>query len=177
MTASAIERAEGNGVPWWLVLLQGISLVILGILFLTNPGMTAVVVIQFLGIYWLIIGIFSIVSIFMDSSLWGWKLFSGVLGIIAGLIILQHPIWSPLVVGNVLIIVLGIQSIIVGVVQLVHAFQGAGWGTGLLGALSIVIGVVLLANIWAFTLALPVVLGIFALVGGVLAIIGAFQIK
>ena len=177
MTAGVIERTEGNGVPWWLVLLQGIALIILGILFLTNPGMTTVVVIQFLGIYWLIIGIFSLVGIFLDSTLWGWKLLSGVLGIIAGLIIMQHPIWSPLVVGNVLIIILGLQSIIVGVVQLVHAFKGAGWGTGLLGVLSIIIGIILLANMWAFTLALPMVIGIFALIGGVLAIIGAFQIK
>jgi uncharacterized membrane protein HdeD (DUF308 family) len=177
MTAGVIERAERGGIPWWVVLLQGIALVILGILFLTNPGMTTVVAIQFLGIYWMIIGIFSLVSMFVDSSRWGWKLISGILGIIAGIIILQHPIWSPLVVGSVLVIVLGIQGIIVGLIQLIHAFKGAGWGVGLLGVLSIIIGIILLANIWAFTLALPLVIGIFALIGGVLAIIGAFQIK
>lgn len=177
MTAGVIERAEGSGVPWWLVLLQGIALVILGILFVISPGMTTVVVIQFLGIYWLIIGIFSIVSIFVDSSLWGWKLFSGVLGIIAGLIILQHPLWSPVVVGEVLIIILGVEGIIIGVVYLIQAFQGAGWGMGLLGVVSIIIGIVLLANIWAFTIALPLVIGILALVGGVISIIGAFQMK
>ena len=177
MTAGVIERAEGSGVPWWLVLLQGIALAILGILFLTNPAMTAVMVVQFLGIYWLIIGIFSIVSIFVDSSLWGWKLFSGVLGIIAGLIILQHPLWSPVVVGEVLIIILGVEGIIIGVVYLIQAFQGAGWGMGLLGVVSIIIGIILLANIWAFTIALPLVIGILALVGGVISIIGAFQMK
>ena len=177
MTAGVIERAEGSGVPWWLVLLQGIALVILGILFVISPGMTTVVVIQFLGIYWLIIGIFSIVSIFVDSSLWGWKLFSGVLGIIAGLIILQHPLWSPVVVGEVLIIILGVEGIIIGVVYLIQAFQGAGWGMGLLGVVSIIIGIILLANIWAFTIALPLVIGILALVGGVISIIGAFQMK
>ena len=177
MTAGVIERADRSGIPWWLVLLQGIALIILGILFLTNPGMTTVVAVQFLGIYWMIIGIFSLVSMFVDSSMWGWKLISGILGIIAGIIILQHPIWSPLVVGSVLVIVLGIQGIIVGLIQLIHAFKGAGWAMGLLGVLSIIIGIILLANIWAFTLALPLVIGIFALIGGVLAIIGAFQIK
>jgi len=177
MTAGVIERAEGSGVPWWLVLLQGIALIILGILFLASPGMTAVVVVQFVGIYWLIAGIFSIVSIFVNSSLWGWKLISGVVGIIAGFIILQHPLWAPVVVGEVLIIVLGIQGIIIGVVYLIQAFQGAGWGMGLLGVVSVIIGIILLANIWAFTISLPWAIGILALVGGVLSIIGAFQMK
>jgi len=177
MTAGVIERAEGSGVPWWLVLLQGIALVILGILFVISPGMTAVVAVQFVGIYWLIVGIFSIVSIFVDSSLWGWKLFSGVLGVIAGIIILQHPLWAPVVVGEVLIIILGVEGIIIGVVYLIQAFQGAGWGMGLLGAISVIIGIILLAHIWAFTIALPLVIGILALVGGVISIIGAFQMK
>lgn len=177
MTTATIDRSEGVGVPWWLVLLQGIALIILGILFLTSPGMTSVVAVQFLGIYWLIAGIFGIVSIFIDRSSWGWKLFSGILGIIAGLIILQHPLWSPVVVGSVLVIVLAIQSILAGVIGLIMAFKGAGWGAGLLGAISIIIGIILLANIWVATISLPLVLGILALVGGVLSIIAAFQMK
>jgi len=38
----------------------------LGALLLTNPAMTTIVLIQFLGIYWLVKGIFEIVSIFID---------------------------------------------------------------------------------------------------------------
>ena len=164
-------------VPWWLVLLQGIVLIVLGVLLLTDPGITVVVLIQFLGIYWLIKGIFDIVSIFINHAGWGWKLFSGILGIIAGLIILNHPIWSPLIIGATLVIMLGVLGIVMGGISLVQAFRGGGWGTGILGAVSIVFGLYLLLNVGATTLALPWVLAIFALVGGIAAIVMSFGVR
>jgi uncharacterized membrane protein HdeD (DUF308 family) len=177
MTAAEVSRSESEMVPWWLVLLEGIALLILGILLLLKPGMTTLIFIQFLGIYWLVGGIFKIVSLFLDSSMWGWKLFAGVLGIIAGIIVVQHPLWSPVVVGSTLVILLGIQGIIYGGVGVFQAFKGAGWGAGILGAISILFGIYLLANIGAATLVLPWVVGVLALVGGVAAIVMAFRVK
>jgi uncharacterized membrane protein HdeD (DUF308 family) len=177
MTAAQVSRSEGEMLPWWLILIEGIALILLGILLLLKPGMTSLVFIQFLGIYWLVGGIFKIVSIFLDSSMWGWKLFAGVLGIIAGIIVVQHPLWSPVVVGSTLVILLGIQGIIYGGVGVFQAFKGAGWGAGILGAISILFGIYLLANIGAATLVLPWVVGVLALVGGVAAIVMAFRVK
>jgi uncharacterized membrane protein HdeD (DUF308 family) len=177
MTAAQVSRSEGEMVPWWLILIEGIALILLGILLLLRPGMTSLIFIQFLGIYWLVGGIFKIVSIFLDRSLWGWKLFAGVLGIIAGIIVIQHPIWSPVIVGSTLVILLGIQGIIYGGVGVFQAFKGAGWGAGILGAISILFGIYLLANIGSATLVLPWVVGVLALVGGVAAIVMAFRVK
>ena len=39
---------------WWLVLLRGIAVFVLGFLLITRPAMTAVVLVQFLGAYFLI---------------------------------------------------------------------------------------------------------------------------
>jgi uncharacterized membrane protein HdeD (DUF308 family) len=177
MTAQAVRQEGPAMVPWWLVLLEGIALVILGILWLGTPAQTSIVLIQVLGIYWLIGGIFKIIAIFLDSSLWGWKLLAGVLGILAGLVVLNHPFWSPLVVFGTLVIVLGIQGIIYGAVGLYQAFKGAGWGTGILGGLSIIFGIYLLFNIGASTLVVPWVLSIFAIVGGIMSIIVAFRLR
>jgi uncharacterized membrane protein HdeD (DUF308 family) len=177
MTAQAARPAEPAMVPWWLVLLEGIALVILGILWLGTPAKTSIVLIQVLGIYWLIGGLFKIIAIFLDSSLWGWKLLAGVLGILAGLVVLNHPFWSPLVVFGTLVIILGIQGIIYGVVGLYQAFKGAGWGTGILGGLSVIFGIYLLFNIGASTLVVPWVLSIFAIVGGIMSIIVAFRLR
>ena len=177
MTTNMVSEAEAAGVPWWMVLIEGIALIILGLLMLSSPGMTTVILIQFVGIYWLIAGIFKIVSIFMDSSGWGWKLAGGILGIIAGIIVIQHPIWSPFVVGSALVIILGIQGLIIGVIGVIQGFKGAGWGAGILGAVSILFGLLFLFNVGGFTLALPWTIGILALIGGVLAIISAFRLK
>ncbi len=170
-------KIEEPGIPWWLILLEGIFALIIGVLLLTNTGMTTVVLVQVLGIYWLISGIFSIVAIFLDKTMWGWKLFTGILGIIAGFVVLDHPLWSPLVVGSVLIIFLGIQGLIVGIVRIIQTFQDAGWGAGILGVINIIFGIFLLANVFIATLALPTVIGIFAILGGIIAIIMAFRLR
>ena len=174
MTTGTVS-AEGQVYPWWLVLLQGIVAVIVGLFLLTAPGATMVFLVLLMGYYWLISGIFSIVSIFIDKTQWGWKLFIGILGIIAGIIVIQHPLWSTLLVPTVAVIVIGIQGIIVGIVGLIMAFQGGGWGPGILGVLSILFGLVLLFNPVVGAVALPIVLGVFGVVGGVLAIIQAFR--
>jgi uncharacterized membrane protein HdeD (DUF308 family) len=163
--------------PWWLVLINGIAALILGILLITSTGSTVLILVQFLGIYWLVSGIFQIVGLFIDSTAWGWKLFAGILGILAGIVILNHPLISPLVVGGTIVIIMGVQGIIFGIVGLVAAFQGGGWGAGIMGVLSVIFGIVLLANPLLGAAALPWVLGIFGIVGGIAGIIAAFRMK
>jgi uncharacterized membrane protein HdeD (DUF308 family) len=176
MTAFA-DRTEETGFPWWLVLLEGIAAAIVGLFLLTAPGATLFVLIQVLGIYWLVGGIFRIVGIFIDNSLWGWKLVGGVLGILAGIVVLQHPLWSSVLVPAVYLVVLGIQGLVLGGVSLVMAFRGEGWGVGILGVLSIVFSLILLFNVWIGVAALPFLLGAFGVVGGILAIVAAFMMR
>ena len=172
-TAMAPERT----VPWWLVLIEGIFAILIGILLLTNTAITTAILIQVLGIYWFIAGILNIVSIFIDHTAWGWKLIVGILGIIAGILVIQHPLWSTALVTATVVIILGIEGLIMGGVNIVRAFRGAGWGVGILGALSIVFGIILLANTMLAAATLPLVLGIFGIAGGILAIIMAFRLR
>ena len=176
MTAFA-QRTEGMDSPWWLVLLEGIAAAIIGLFLLTAPGATLFVLVQVLGIFWLVGGIFRTVSIFIDTSLWGWKLVGGVLGILAGIVVMQHPVWSSVLVPAIYVIILGIQGLISGGVSLVLAFSGGGWGAGILGALSIVFGLVLLFNVWIGVAVLPYILGAVGIVGGGLAIAVAFAMR
>jgi uncharacterized membrane protein HdeD (DUF308 family) len=177
-TTTHTAETEVPPIPWWLVLLEGIAAVIIGILLLTSPGIPLFALVQITGFFWLIGGIFRIVSIFVDSSSWGWKLLGGIIGILAGLVVLQHPVWSTLLLPAVYVIILGIQGIVLGGASLVMAFRGGGWGTGVLGVLSIILGVVLLLNPLFIGIAvLPFVLGAFALVGGILAVVAAFMMR
>jgi len=175
--ATATKEVTAPLVPWWVVLLQGIAALIIGFFLLTSPGITLAIIVQFMGIYWFVSGIFSIVAIFIDSEGWGWKLFSGILGIIAGIIVIQNPLWSTLLLPAVVVIIVGIQGIIMGIIGLIQAFQGGGWGAGILGAISIIFGLILLFNPVIGAVALPWVLGVFGIVGGILSIIAAFRMK
>jgi uncharacterized membrane protein HdeD (DUF308 family) len=177
MTAVAADPGTRGGVPWWLVLIEGIAALLIGAFLLAQPAATTLVLVQFLGWYWLIGGILSIVTIFIDSTRWGWKLVSGIIGILAGFVIIQSPLWSAILVPTTLVWVMGIFGIVIGVISLIQAFQGGGWGVGILGALSILFGLFLMFNPLAGALALPFTLGIFGIVGGIAAIIMAFRMR
>lgn len=168
---------EMKVMPWWVVLIEGIAAIILGILLLMSPGMTTFVMVQVMGVFWLVGGILRIVSIFWDKTAWGWKLFGGILGILAGIIVLQHPVWSTVLIPTVLVIMLGIDGLLIGIFSLIVAFQGGGWGPGIMGGLSIAFGIVLLLNPLVGALVLPIVLGILGLVGGVAMLVMAFRMR
>ncbi|MFN2196597.1 MAG: DUF4332 domain-containing protein [Anaerolineales bacterium] len=170
-------EARSSWTPWWLVLIWGIAAILMGILLFMRPAATVIILIQFLGIYWLITGIFSIVSLLWDRVGWGWKLFNGILGIIAGLLIIQNPLWSTLLVPVTLAIMVGIIGIVIGILQLFAAFRGGGWGVGILGVLSILLGFLLIARPVIAGLTLPWVLGGLLIFGGVLAFIGSFGLR
>jgi uncharacterized membrane protein HdeD (DUF308 family) len=90
---------------------------------------------------------------------------------------MRHPIASAAAIPALLVLLLGIQGLIVGIILLVMAFKGGGWGAGILGALSIIFGLILILN-WASlatVLTFIWIVAIFALVGGVVQIVRAFQ--
>ena len=172
-----VAAAEPAAFPWWLVLLQGVAALLIGVLLVTNPGITVLTLVVFLGVYWLIGGVFDLVSIFLDHRRWGWRLFTGVLGIIAGLVIVRNPLWAGLAVPTTLVYVLGIIGVIVGGARLVGAFTGGGLGEGLLGVVSIILGIFLLMRPLISLQFLVYVIGFWAIAGGVAMMVGAFWLR
>ena len=181
MTSMSAKATGVSALPWWLVLLNGIAGVIIGFLLITSPAGTLVFLIQVIGLYWFISGIFSIVAIFIDSTGWGWNLFSGILGIIAGIVVLNHPLWSAVLLPNVLVLILGIEGLIIGVISVIQGFRGAGWGAIILGALSVVFGIILIGAYGRDPIRTAVTVawigGIFALVAGIGGIFAAFRMR
>ena len=95
------------------------------------------------------------VSIFTDTSSWGWKFFGGILGILAGIVVLNHPLWSTIAIPTYLVYLISVLAIAEGAVCLFMAFQGDGWGIGILGILSIIFGLVVILNPLIGVVALP----------------------
>jgi uncharacterized membrane protein HdeD (DUF308 family) len=173
----SVSRAKLPTVQWWLVMLEGIAAILLGIMFFAAPGATTLLLVQIIGWYWLISGIFAIVSMFIDGRQWGWKLLSGILGVIAGFIIIQHPLWSAILVPAAFLTALAIGGIIIGVAKLFQAFSGAGWGTGLLGLMSVIFGLLILVSPTLGAVAFVAVFPIVAVIGGIVAMIAAFGVR
>src|SRR5712671_4578774 len=152
---------------WWVFLLQGFAGIILGLMLVTQPGATIVALTTFLGFYWLITGLLGLVQVFVDRSTpWIWSLLGGIVGILAGLFVLRHPLVAALTVPTLIIIILGVQGLIMGVLEIISGFKGGGIGSFILGAISLLIGVLLLSSPVAAALAVPFVFGVLLLIEG-----------
>jgi uncharacterized membrane protein HdeD (DUF308 family) len=175
--ATVVARADQSGI-WWVFLLEGIAALIFGALLLTNPAATLLALAVFLGFYLLFIGVLELVRVFVDRSQpWYWSLLVGVLGIIAGVIVLNHPVLTALALPTTVVVYLGVVSLVMGVVGIIGGFSGGGIGSFLLGIVSLLIGILLLGSPMTTALAVPFVFGILLLIEGVALIIYAFRVK
>jgi len=165
------------GAPWWAVLLEGVIAIIVGLFLLYRPAVTTVFLLQILGIFWVAGGILSVLSALIFSGNRLWKLLSGILGIIAGIVILMYPLISPFIVLTLFVIFIGAWAIVTGAMKLVWGLKGGGWGMGILGVLTIILGILLLSNSLVGALFLPWIFGFFLIIGGIGAVIGGLKMR
>jgi len=176
MTTAAVPTEQSN--IWWLFLLQGIAGILLGLMLLTAPGETLLALITFLGFYWLITGMLALVRIFVDRSVpWVWSLLTGIVGTLAGILVLKHPLLAALTVPTVIVTILGVQGLVMGVFEILGGFTGGGIGSFILGVINVLIGLLLLSSPVTAALAVPLVFGVLLLVQGVGLIIWAFRVR
>jgi uncharacterized membrane protein HdeD (DUF308 family) len=171
----ATQRQSGT---WWLFLLQGIAAILLGLMLLTNPGATLLALMTFLGFYLLITGMLSLVRVFVDRSTpWIWSLLSGIIGTLAGIFVLNHPLLAAVTVPTVLVLVLGVEGLIMGVLEIIRGFQGGGAGAFILGVINVLIGLLLLGRPMAVALVVPFVFAVLLFIEGVGLLIWAFRVR
>ncbi len=169
MATSNAMTFESHRAPWWLDLIGGLLNILLGILLLSVPVKTVVVLVMILGYYWVFTGIFTLVHMFIDRQAWGWKLISGIVSIMAGGYILRFPLVGAMTIPAMVILFLGMQGIAVGLISLFMSFKGGGWGSAIIGVLSVIFGVVLVANFANLSsiISLVWIVAIVTLTGGV----------
>ena len=173
-TVASYEHSE----IWWVYLLQGIAAVLIGVLLLTDPAATLLALVVFLGFYWLFTGVLELVRMFVDRSVsWVWSLLLGILGIVAGVLVLNHPLFAAVILPTTLVIYLGVLGLVIGVVEIIGGFSGGGIGSFILGVINILIGLLLLGSPMMAALAVPFVFGILLLIEGIALIIWAFRVK
>jgi len=163
--------------PWWSVFLEGIITIIIGIFLLYEPIATTILLIQILAIFWLAQGIISVIEALIFTKNRMWNLISGILSIIAGVVIIMYPILSPFIVLKLLILLIGVLVLINGAVRFTLSLKGGGMGMGIHGVLNIILGLLLLTNSLAGVLLLPWVFGFFLIFGGIGAVIGGIKMR
>ena len=165
---------------WWLVLLQGVLSVVLGALALARPGVTLGALILLWGLFALLNGVvdvFSAIGAAGSHRSWGWHLAGGLFGILAGLAILRWPGLSALFV----LYLVAIWAIMLGIVRVVgaiadHEMLPHAWLVALAGVVSVLFGIAMFAWPAVGLLTLVYLVGIYAIVYGVIACVIAFRL-
>lgn len=177
MAADVFDQNRYRYTPWGLVLFEGVMALIFAALFLLAPQATLFLLARVAALFLLIGGVVTLLKISLDSRRWGIKLVAGVLGILAGGLIISHPLSSALALPTATAWLVGVIGIIMGVLKIVEALRGAGWHEAIIGAIYILIGVLLVTSPFMAAINLPTFLGIVALVGGLFLIYMAFRVR
>jgi len=171
-----LSRTQVPGQSWWSLLARGIIAVLFGLAALFWPGLTLLVLVYIFGAFALVEGIIAIYHAIQErrQTYWWMLLLEGIAGVILGILVF---IW-PAITSLVLLYFIAAWAVITGIIELVAAFTtGMGWLLALAGALSILLGIVLFARPVAGILSLVWLIGIYAIIWGILLIVRAFQAR
>src|SRR6266852_2741218 len=168
-----LQRALSQSIRehWKLFLVEGILLVILGLLAIVVPQLATIAVEILIGWLFLISGIAGLITTFGARHAPGfwWSLLSAVLGIAAGVVLLGWPISGAVSLTLLLIVFFTIEGVLSIMYALEHKRELTGqWGWMLVSG---IIDLVLAAIIFAVlpgtaALALGLLVGINMLFGG-----------
>ena len=177
------ELKDFFNAVWWLTVIRGIALIVLGVLVFSRPDITLIVLTQFLGIYFLIDGIVALIAGIMNrTDARAWTIIRGIIGIAAGAIIMFNPLSSALGLATFGVVLLGISSLIQGIFESVEAIRyrkiiERAWLVILGGVLSIIFGIILLSAPFIMGLVLLRILAIYMIVFGVVICFLAFRVR
>lgn len=166
---------------WWIVLLRGLIGIAFGLFALFSPGATLAVLVAFFAAWVLVDGIFTLIHALRarrESKNWWLFLIEGVLGVAIGVLA-----WNaPGITALILLFYVAVWAIMSGVsriglaIRLRDEIQGELW-LALGGVASILFGFLLIARPGAGALAVLWLIGLFALVNGLLLVLFAFKAK
>ena len=171
--ANQLQRALAQSVRehWVLFLIEGIVLVVLGILAIVVPPLATIAFTLFLGWLFLISGIVGLFTTFWARQAPGfwWSLFSAVLAIAAGIVLLAWPVSGAVSLTLLLIVFFTIEGVLSIMYALEHKKELSGrWGWMLAsGIIDLVLAAIILIGlpgtaVWA----LGLLVGINMLFGG-----------
>jgi uncharacterized membrane protein HdeD (DUF308 family) len=167
---------------WWIWLVRGIVAIILAVLAFAQPGATLEALTILVGAYFVVDGVLSIFDGLGHQpegrSRWP-LLIWGVISIVAGVSIFARPLFVSMLA---LTLVVGVWAIVIGIITIVTGIRlreaiDSEWWLILGGIATVIFGVLVWVNPLAGALSIAYLIGIWALLVGVLDIILGFRIR
>ncbi len=163
---------------WPAIMVVGLLTLGLGVAVMVWPSETLTVVSVLLGLQLLVFGLFRLVGAFAtDVAAPGLVGFVGILGIVAGVIVLRNPFET----AAVLAAILGAVWIVGGLIEIIDAMSnkyvdGRGW-LALAGLVSVVAGAVVVAWPAPTVTVIAWIAGLYLVIFGLFICASAFALR
>ena len=166
---------------WWMFLARGILSILLGLIAIFWPEVAFASLVLIVGVFALVNGVIAIISAFTSnakSENWWWLILEGALGILLGAI----TIFQPQAMARVWLILIAAWLIVAGIFEVITAIairkviEGEFWMI-LAGVVSVLFGFLLLASPSLGIAAIGIIIGLFAILFGIIFILLAIGLK
>jgi uncharacterized membrane protein HdeD (DUF308 family) len=168
---------------WWLPLLRGVLLVIIGLYALLTPGMTVAALMRVAGVFIILDGFLAVAAgIAGETSSRGWTIARGAVAILVGVFVFAHPYAIAGIAATVLLTIIALVIVVAGVMEIVgavrdrHKIEGEGWLI-LGGALAVLFGVLVFIAPLSFGRLIVQILGVYAIIFGISLVSVAFRVR
>jgi uncharacterized membrane protein HdeD (DUF308 family) len=159
---------------WWSLVIRGLAALILGVVAFVWPGITLAALVVLFGAYALIDGVVCFLGAWKASrshERWGALVLEGIAGIAASIITI---LW-PAITAFALVVVIAAWALVTGAFEIAAAVRlrkyiSGEWLLALSGVASILFGFLMIGFPLAGALAIAYMVGIYALVFGVLLV-------
>ncbi|UZN03180.1 HdeD family acid-resistance protein [Cellulomonas sp. S1-8] len=166
---------------WWLPVLRGVLLLVLGLLLMAQPAASVQVIVWLFGIFAIVDGIVAVVQGLSNRGIpgWTWWVVEGLAGIAVGGAVVLWP--GPTV--RVLFFLLAAWLLVLGIVSILGSValsrtRDPGWHWALaFGLVCTLFALLLIARPQQSLAFFGVLLGLFAFVGGALNVVSGFAVR
>ena len=174
---------------WWAFVLRGVLALIIAVLAFVMPAESLLALTLVFGAFAFADGVFGLVAAIRNirkGERWGWLMFSGLLGIATGVVVVVSPFVATLVLATFLWASIAFWSVFSGVLEIAAAIRlrkeikGEVWLI-LSGLISVVLGIIvtwmLLTRPLESFLALGWLLGFYAALFGAMMILLGLRLQ
>lgn len=166
------------------IILKGVFLLITGAVLLIFPNATLATLVFIMGFYWLIDGLSIVIRSINGRKVnkkWGWGIFTGLLGVAAGVVVLSKPMLSAVLTTSFLMWFLGISAFIYGLSGILTGYRlpSSPGKTSMIygGIFSVLFGVILMSSPYMAAITIIYTMGVISIIGGISILVVASKLK
>ena len=183
-------------MAFWITLIRGLLAVSLGVVLIFQPDKARPMLVNFMGMFWLVSGIVSLRWGVRGERAKGLSLLAGAAGVLAGIGMLSRRFTTGMVGEDVLISVMGLIILLTGLMHIFGGFRTGpvetqpvsqnrfrglprtwSWTAFLLGLFEIVLGVILVIAPMGRGPLIYFAASVWALVGGTILLGDAVRLR